>query len=116
MYEQISHATLNRILDELKPDIRKKELRFFYSRLGANFYAIHSLFEQLYGSRSDFYEQLKRLVEVMAKKLHSASAVLQGEGQGKGRESQLVSPSALGGYGALRELFLQRPRRSDEKS
>jgi amylosucrase len=67
MYEQISHATLNRILDELKPDIRKKELRFFYSRLGANFYAIHSLFEQLYGSRSDFYEQLKRLVEVMAK-------------------------------------------------
>ncbi|MDT8297332.1 MAG: alpha-amylase family glycosyl hydrolase, partial [Spirochaetaceae bacterium] len=67
MYEQVSHATLNRILDELKPDIRKKELRFFYSRLGANFYAVHSLFEQLYGSRSDFYEQLKRLVEVMAK-------------------------------------------------
>ena len=67
MYEQISHATLNRILDELAPEIRKQELRFFYSRLGANFYAIYSLFERLYGSRSDFYSTLRRLVEVMAR-------------------------------------------------
>ena len=67
MYEQVSHATLNRILDELKPEIRKKELRFFYSRLGANFYAIYSLFKQLYGNREDFYPALEKLVEVMAR-------------------------------------------------
>lgn len=67
MYEQVSHATLNRILDELKPEIRKQDLRFFYSRLGANFYAIYSLFESLYGNREDFYPQIKNLVEVMAK-------------------------------------------------
>lgn len=67
MYEQVSHATLNRILDELKPEIRKNELRFFYSRLGANFYAIFSLYERLYGNRQDFYPQLKNLVEVMAR-------------------------------------------------
>lgn len=67
MYEQVSHATLNRILDELKPEIRKNELRFFYSRLGANFYAIYSLYERLYGNRKDFYPQLKSLVEVMAR-------------------------------------------------
>lgn len=67
MYEPLSHATLNRILDELKPEIRKNELRFFYSRLGANFYAIYSLYERLYGNRADFYPQLRNLVEVMAK-------------------------------------------------
>ncbi|MFT7561299.1 MAG: amylosucrase [Flavobacteriales bacterium] len=67
MYEQVSHATLNRILDELKPGIRRNELRFFYSRLGANFYAIYSLFIRLYGKRNDFELQLHKLVEVMAK-------------------------------------------------
>lgn len=67
MYEQVSHAALNQILDELKPEIKKVELRFFYSRLGANFYAIYSLFDKLYGNRKDFYPQLKNLVEVMAR-------------------------------------------------
>lgn len=67
MYEQVSHATLNKILDELKPEIRKNELRYFYSRLGANFYAIYTLYEKLYGSRYDFYPQLRNLVEVMAR-------------------------------------------------
>ncbi len=67
MYEQVSHSLLNRILDELKPEIRKRDLRHFYTRLGANFYAIHSLFHYLYGNRDDFDEQLLRLVEVMAR-------------------------------------------------
>ena len=67
MYEQVSHTTLNKILDKLKPEIRQNELRFFYSRLGANFYAIHSLFDKLYGDREDFQEQIHKLVEVMAK-------------------------------------------------
>jgi amylosucrase len=67
MYEQVSHSLLNQILDELKPDIRKRDLRHFYTRLGANFYAIHSLFHTLYGKRDDFVSQMVRLVEVMAK-------------------------------------------------
>ena len=66
MYEQVSHSQLNRILDELKPDIRKRDLRHFYTRLGANFYAIYTLFHHLYGGREDFDAQLLRLVEVMA--------------------------------------------------
>jgi len=66
MYEQISHSMLNRILDELKPEIRARDLRHFYTRLGANFYAIYSLFSQLYGKRDDVERQMVRLVEVMA--------------------------------------------------
>ncbi len=66
MYEQVSHSLLNKILDRLKPDIRKRDLRHFYTRLGANFYAIHSLFHHLYGEREDFIDQMVRLVEVMA--------------------------------------------------
>ena len=66
MYEQISHSLLNKILDELKPDIRRRDLRHFYTRLGANFYAIYSLFHKLYGQRDDFDSQALRLVEVMA--------------------------------------------------
>ena len=66
MYEQVSHSLLNQILDELKPEISKRNLLRFYTRLGANFYAIHSLFTQLYGDREDFLEQMVRLVEVLA--------------------------------------------------
>lgn len=67
MYEQISHSLLNSILDDLKPEIRRQDLRHFYTRLGANFYAIHSLFSELYGHRDDFDRQMLRLVETMAK-------------------------------------------------
>ena len=66
MYEQVSHSLLNQILDELKPEISKRNLLRFYTRLGANFYAIHSLFTQLYGDREDFLEQMVKLVEVLA--------------------------------------------------
>lgn len=66
MYEQVSHSLLNQILDDLKPEIRKRNLLRFYTRLGANFYAIHSLFIHLYGNRDDFYEQMVNLVEVLA--------------------------------------------------
>ena len=67
MYEQVSHSLLNRILEELEPEIRKRDLRHFYTRLGANFYAIYTLFHQLYGKRENFDAQVLRLVEVMAK-------------------------------------------------
>jgi amylosucrase len=66
MYEQVSHSLLNLILDELKPEIQKRDLRHFYTRLGANFYAIYSLFHHLYGQREDFKEQVINLVDVMA--------------------------------------------------
>ena len=66
MYEPVSHSLLNKILDQLKPHIRRRDLRHFYTRLGANFYAIHSLFSHLYGRRDDFEQQIVRLVEVMA--------------------------------------------------
>lgn len=66
MYEQVSHSLLDKILDQLKPEIRKKDLRHFYTRLGANFYAIHSLFHRLYGKRDDFEKQMLRLAEVLA--------------------------------------------------
>jgi len=66
MYEQASHALLNEILIKLKPEIGNHQLRHFYTRLGANFYAIHSLFKLLYGQRPDFKEQMVSLVETLA--------------------------------------------------
>lgn len=68
MYEQVSHSVLNAILDELSPEIGKQRLRNFYTRLGANFYAIYSLFHLLYGERDDFKRQLVCLVETLARR------------------------------------------------
>ncbi len=66
MYEQASHALLNEILAKLSPEIGNMRLRHFYTRLGANFYSIHSLFSLLYGDRPDFKDQMVKLVETMA--------------------------------------------------
>lgn len=66
MYEQVSHTLLNEILNQIKPEISEQDLRYFYTRLGANFYGIHSLFQTLYGDRDDFAEQAQKLVEAMA--------------------------------------------------
>lgn len=77
MYEQESHSLLNAILDDLKPEIIRQDLRHFYTRLGANFYAIHSLFHTLYGHREDFKPQMLRLVETMAKGYINRSAELE---------------------------------------
>jgi len=66
MYEQASHALLNEILHKLNPEIGNYRLRHFYTRLGANFYAIYSLFHLLYGDRPDFKEQMVSLVETLA--------------------------------------------------
>jgi len=68
MYEQVTHSLLNDILAKLDMEIIKQpKMRYFYTRLGANFYAIHSLFELLYGNRSDFSAQMQKLVETMAR-------------------------------------------------
>jgi len=66
MYEQISHSLLNEILTDLKPEIHEEDLRHFYTRLGANFYSIHTLFSILYAKRDDFKEQMQKLVETLA--------------------------------------------------
>ena len=77
MYEQVSHSLLNEILVELKPEIKKRDLRHFYTRLGANFYAIYTLFERLYGGREDFKPQALRLVETMARQYINRSPKLK---------------------------------------
>jgi len=77
MYEQVSHSLLNEILDELRPEVRRQDLRHFYTRLGANFYAIYMLFNHLYGQRDDFKQQMVRLVSVMADQYIARSAALE---------------------------------------
>lgn len=66
MYEQVSHSILNDILLRITPEIKSKDLQHFHIRLGANFYAIYTLFHQLYGHRPDFKEQLYKLVKTLA--------------------------------------------------
>lgn len=65
MYEQESHSLLNEILNKLDKNICEQDLRYFFTRLGANFYAIHNLFHRLYGDRDDFKEQMYKLVETL---------------------------------------------------
>ena len=77
MYEQVAHSLLNEILDHLKPEVRRQDLRHFYTRLGANFYAIHRLFQHLYGDRDDTTEQMVRLVQVLADAYIARSAPLE---------------------------------------
>ncbi|HKI60143.1 MAG TPA: amylosucrase [Mariprofundaceae bacterium] len=78
MYEQVSHSLLNEILVKLDPEIVKQPmLRYFYTRLGANFYAIHSLFKLLYGGRPDFNKQMQKLVETMARQYITRSDELR---------------------------------------
>lgn len=77
MYEQVSHSLLNEILNELNPDIKKRDLRYFYTRLGANFYAIYSLFHQLYGHRDDFKQQALNLVETLARQYIARPGILK---------------------------------------
>jgi len=78
MYEQVSHSLLNEILIALKPEIKSQRgMQHFYIRLGANFYAIHSLFYRLYGDRPDLPEQMQRLVETLARQYIKRSAALK---------------------------------------
>lgn len=77
MYEQVSHSLLNDILHRLSPEIKSKDLQHFYIRLGANFYAIYTLFHQLYGHRADFKDQLYVLVKTLALSYIERSDVLK---------------------------------------
>jgi len=77
MYEQISHSILNDILKKLEPKLDGHDLHYFYIRIGANFYAIYSLFQKLYGQRDDFKEQLAILVECLARNYIDRSPALK---------------------------------------
>lgn len=77
MYEQVSHSLLNEILNTLKPGIKNQNLQHFYTRLGANFFAIYSLFRLLYGEREDFRKQMQSLVETMAEQYILRSQALK---------------------------------------
>mgnify|MGYP002713062962 CR=1 FL=1 len=77
MYEQVSHSLLNDILNQLNPEIKQQQIRRFYTRLGANFYSIYSLFHVLYGERDDFEQQALRLVETMARQYMARSDELK---------------------------------------
>ena len=79
MYEQVSHSLLNDILDHLNPEIKQQQIRRFYTRLGANFYSIYSLFHVLYGERDDFEQQALRLVETMARQYIARTDALKQE-------------------------------------
>ncbi len=65
MYEQTSHSLLNRVLDNLDVAATGVDQRSLNTRLGANFYAIYTLFQRLYGEREDMEEQLTALVQVL---------------------------------------------------
>lgn len=77
MYEQVSHSLLNDILTEIEAEIKDKNLQYFYTRLGANFYAIYSLFHQLYGHRDDFKLQLHQLVKILTRSYIARSEELR---------------------------------------
>jgi amylosucrase len=77
MYEQISHSLLNDILTEIDVEIKDRDLQYFYTRLGANFYAIYSLFHQLYGHRDDFKSQLHQLVKILTRSYIARSEELR---------------------------------------
>jgi len=66
MYEQVSHSLLNDILININIKNNDADLQHFYTRLGANFFAIYSIFHHLYGERDDFEQQLENLVKTMA--------------------------------------------------
>ena len=113
MYEQVSHALLNRILDELSPTLSRPDLRHFLTRLGANFYAIHSLFRLLYGKRDDFEGQMTRLVEVMARNHLQRSEDLKEkdaeEKMRRGRDSNPRDDVTVRGFAVLRRRLAEPP-------
>ena len=77
MYEQVSHSLLNDILNRMDQNPCEQDLRYFFTRLGANFYAIHNLFYRLYGHRSDFDDQMYKLVDTLTQQYINRSEKLR---------------------------------------
>jgi len=62
MYDPASHAVLNELLDDLPEPLEGPGIRHFTSRLGANFYSLHQLYQRLYGHRDDAERGLQQIV------------------------------------------------------
>lgn len=77
MYEQVSHALLNDILINIDIKNNDADLQHFYTRLGANFFAIYSIFYHLYGERDDVEQQLQSLVKTMAQQYIARAPALK---------------------------------------
>ena len=83
MYEQVSHSLLNEILIKLNPEIKQQELRHFYTRLGANFYSIYTLFHVLASAKifpSRHYIWLKPWLDnILNARKNSKEKILNGK-------------------------------------
>lgn len=77
MYEQVSHSLLNEILNKLDKNVCEQDLRYFFTRLGANFYTIHSLFHRLYGERDDFKQHMCKLVDTLTNQYTNRAQTLR---------------------------------------
>lgn len=77
MYESHTQAMLQRILNSVNAESDDHTSQVFHSRLGANFYSMHALFLQLYGSRTDAEEKLTELIAALASSYQQRSAELR---------------------------------------
>ncbi len=97
MYEQTSHSLLNRVLDNLDADSTGTDQRSLHTRLGANFYAIHTLFQRLYGERSDTEHHLTALVQVLVNRYNERRAELRDlDAQREARHDWFLSENWVG--------------------
>ncbi len=105
MYEQVSHSLLNDILTGLESEIKDKNLQHFYIRLGANFYAIYSLFHQLYGHREDFKPQLHRLVRTLTRAYIARAPSLRKLDQAREKDHEWFLSQQWTGYACYCKEF-----------
>lgn len=105
MYEQVSHSLLNDILTGLESEIKDKNLQHFYIRLGANFYAIYSLFHQLYGHREDFKPQLHQLVRTLTRAYIARAPSLRKLDQAREKDHEWFLSQQWTGYACYCKEF-----------
>lgn len=115
MYEQVSHSLLNDILDTLKPEFGEKNLHHFYIRLGANFYAIYSLFQKLYGRRDDFEAQLSQLVRALIKSYIARDNAHKATDFAREKDHEWFLSQSLVGYALYCKEFAQDLAGLEEK-
>lgn len=115
MYEQVSHSLLNDILIGLDPKVGCEDLKHFYIRLGANFYAIHSLFHQLYGDRRDFRLQMHKLVAVMAKQYVNRPQEFRQRDLAREKDHDWFLSQKLAGYALYCQEYAQSLKGMHEK-
>ena len=76
MYEPHTQAMLQRILNTISDEFNDCTSQIFLSRLGANFYSMHALFQKLYGDRPDAEAKLTELITALARSYQQRPAEL----------------------------------------